>query len=181
MSSDPTEPDQPGGDESRHGPPSKSPAPSPARRDSDASPLDDSDDRREALFAHFSAFSSPFPPPQILEAYGKVSPDFPQRVIQVLEGEVKHRRSLERQRLKARVEDMQAARAERRLGQWLGFAIGTVALVVGGLTAVLGAQFPGAFIGGGGVVALVAVFVYRRTAEQSEKASQSTKLKKREG
>jgi len=59
--------------------------------------------------------------------------------------------------------------AERRLGQHYGLAIGIISVVAGVISVALGAQIPGAVIGGGGVVGLVAVFVYgRRQNGQNE-------------
>ncbi len=49
-----------------------------------------------------------------------------------------------------------------RWGQILGFAIGIAALVAGTFTATQGYEIAGSFIGTGGVVGLVSVFVLGR-------------------
>ncbi len=45
------------------------------------------------------------------------------------------------------------------LGQVFGFLIGMTAIISGVLTAYNGSQWAGGFIGGGGVIGLVSVFV----------------------
>ena len=50
---------------------------------------------------------------------------------------------------------------ERRTGQWLAFLIGLTALVLGSYTAIQGSEIAGSFLGTGGVVGLVYVFLRR--------------------
>ena len=126
------------------------------------------------LVSHVSQrFSSPYPPPRVLQEYDEVVPGLAEKLIELVESQTKHRLTLEkrqaelemevqRARLSAEIEDMRAERREKRLGQWLGFGIGTIAIVAGAITSVMGAPVSGGFIGAGGVIGLVAVFVIGR-------------------
>jgi hypothetical protein len=65
----------------------------------------------------------------------------------------------------AREQNKQALEAEIRttlIGQILGFAIGVIAIGCGTYCGVSGAQITGSFIGSGGVIGLVSVFVLGR-------------------
>jgi uncharacterized membrane protein len=95
---------------------------------------------------------SVLPPPEILEHYERVHPGFAERILAAFEKQGEHRRSMEEKALLAQV-------ALARRGQVFGFCLGLTALAGGTLAAALGAQWAGAFIGGGGVVGLVSVFV----------------------
>jgi len=94
----------------------------------------------------------PFPPPEVLERYKQVMPDFPERWLTRMEDEARQRHEME-----AKEQELQFA--ERKRGQIFGFAIGLVAIIAGSVTASLGAEWAGLGIGGGGVIGLVSVFV----------------------
>lgn len=61
---------------------------------------------------------------------------------------------------------LRATAKEARLGQIFGFLIGTISIVAGSVTAIMGAPWPGGFIGTAGVVGLVYVFVKGREAQR---------------
>lgn len=98
------------------------------------------------------------------------------------EEEASHRRQQENQSLQAQVaseqreteanialqrESQRAHARETQLGQWLAFFIGIFAIGAGSYAAAHGAQVAGAFIGGGGVIGLVSVFIYGRKQRTS--------------
>jgi len=122
-------------------------------------------------------FVGPVPPPALLEHYNRISPGFAERVINMAEEEALHRRQQENQSLQAQIaagerqseanvahqrEVQRAFARETRLGQWLAFCIGIAAIGAGSYVAAREAQVAGAFIGSGGVVGLVSVFIYGR-------------------
>jgi len=123
-----------------------------------------SDDHRErhAVVHRQLEISGPLPPPQILKGDGDVDESFPQRIMAMAEAEQAHRHSMERQTLAAQREDLKRDRTEARLGQTFALVIGLAAIVGGVVAAVMGAQWSGSIIGGGGVIGLVAVFVKGR-------------------
>jgi uncharacterized membrane protein len=131
----------------------------------------------ESVIAQFqisAEFSTPFPPPEFLRRYKEILPEAPERILSMIEAESKHRRSLESKHLQAQIDYQIAQRSERRLGQWLGFFIGTIAILAGAITSIFGNPVAGGFIGTGGVVGLVAVFVLGRYMEsRSERPAAS--------
>ena len=71
----------------------------------------------------------------------------------------------------AEIVDMRQDRTERRTGQYLGFLIGVIAIIAGGITAAYGQPITGGLIGASGVIGLVAVFVFGRWEPNSEVTS----------
>jgi len=102
-------------------------------------------------------YSGPVPHPAILERLGTIDPEFPRRVFDIAEREQGHRHQLEQKRLDAAMADASAARRERQLGQWLGFAI-----MLGGLGVIVYAvaqRQPWVAAAVGGVYVLGLVFL----------------------
>ena len=95
------------------------------------------------LAAQLTQFSGPMPPPYIIAEYGDD------------------------------IEDMRAGRQYQRKGQAFGFSIGIITTLVGGITALLGAQLAGGVIGCAGVTGLVSVFVTGKHYEAKQR--QNTK------
>jgi uncharacterized membrane protein len=92
------------------------------------------------------------PPPEILQAYEAIVHGSAERLLDVFEKLSVHRRSLETRAQEAQI-------ADTRRGQIFGLVIGLAAIVSGSLTAIFGSPLAGGFIGGGGVIGLVSVFV----------------------
>jgi uncharacterized membrane protein len=103
-----------------------------------------------------------FPDAEIITAYDKIEPGASKRLLRLYETEVEHRREMERLTLQAEIADLSAERKEARLGQVFAFLIGVVAILAGCYSAMHGSQIAGAFIGGGGVIGLVTVFIIGR-------------------
>jgi hypothetical protein len=106
---------------------------------------------------------SGFPTPEILEEYEKQIPGFGRILVEEV---IKHRQALERAEENAHSLAMRQLEIEAntmRRGQWCGLAIGIVAILAGSATAAFGAALgtaiAGGFIGGGGVIGLVSVFL----------------------
>lgn len=108
----------------------------------------------QAQIQHVS-FQGPLPPPDALAGYERIQSGLAERIVRMAEEEQRQRHQLESEITKRSFD-------EARRGQNLGFAIGTVAIIAGALTAAGGASIPGSIIGGGGVIGLVAVFVLGR-------------------
>ena len=100
--------------------------------------------------------------PEKLAEYDKIQKGFADRVIKMIEEESAHRREIE----KLHLEDMRTDRAAQRelakRGQTFGLLIGLATIIAGPITAGTGHELAGGFIGGGGVIGLVAVFVVER-------------------
>jgi len=78
-----------------------------------------------------SAYSGPFPPPELLAEFDRVLPGTAQRLLDWTERQIDHRQGLEKQQVEG---------SERRMdrGQIFGFGVAFVALVVAGEIATLG-------------------------------------------
>jgi uncharacterized membrane protein len=99
------------------------------------------------------------PSPEALEHLEKVSPGFTKFLQKEL---VAHREAQEKSETRAHEARTYRLETERRLatrGQQFGLTIGIVAICAGTLAALFQAQIAGSFIGAGGVIGLVAVFV----------------------
>jgi uncharacterized membrane protein len=95
------------------------------------------------------------PPPELLAEYEKVVPGSAQRILDAFEKQSEHRRVME-------VKAQEAQIADTRRGQIFGLIIGLTAILIGSATAIYGSELAGGFIGGGGVIGLVSVFVLGR-------------------
>ncbi len=113
-------------------------------------------------------FKGPLPHPDILKAYETISPGFANRIVEMAENETRHRHACENKALDADIGFNHKVFAEARIGQVFAFLIGITAIVSGSYAAVHGAGFTGAFIGGGGVIGLVAVFIMGRKMPPKE-------------
>ena len=100
-----------------------------------------------------SQFSGPIPPPQILEKYNKIVPNAANRILKMAEKQSAHRQYLEKELIEASIKN-------ERLGLWFGFFIGLIAILSGVFCVYLGSALSGSFIGTGGVIGLVVVFIY---------------------
>ncbi|ELI1597030.1 DUF2335 domain-containing protein [Vibrio alginolyticus] len=110
---------------------------------------------RQALLQithHQQHFSGPMPPPEYLAEYEKIVPGIAKELFDGVKEDSAHIRKMQRDALKAQKRD-------NLLGQIFGFLIGIFAIGCGTYAAVNGSPLAGGFIGGGGVAALVAVFV----------------------
>lgn len=97
----------------------------------------------------------PLPEPIVLEHLEKIVPGAGKLVIEAFAEQSRHRMTLE-------VKAQEAQIADTRRGQVFGLIIGMTAIISGSLTAILGSAWAGGFIGGGGVIGLVSVFVLGR-------------------
>jgi len=104
-----------------------------------------------------------WPAPEMLEAYEKVVPGSAQTVLDDFLKQSEQRRVMEQERLAREQQSLTARISIARWGQIFGFVIGIVALITGAYTATQGYEIAGSFIGTGGVVGLVSVFVLGRT------------------
>ena len=128
---------------------------------------------QNTLAHHVSqSFAGPLPPPDVLAKYDELHPGLAERIVGMAEREQGHRHQCELGALNQELRNHEARNREAFRGQLFGFLIGSIAIVAGSNTAALGAQWPGGFIGGGGVIGLVAVFILgRRNPERKHPAT----------
>jgi len=109
-----------------------------------------------------ATFSGPIPHPSHLDKYESILPGSADRLISLAEKQSAHRQAIEMKLVDAEIDDHKAERTERRIGQWLGFGIGTFTVAAGAIVAGIGQPWAGGFIGTAGVAGLVSVFVLGR-------------------
>lgn len=97
-------------------------------------------------------FSGPIPPPQILERYEDIVPGSAERILKMAENQADHRQAIEKRIVNSSV-------VNERLGLFFGFTIGLVAIGAGVFCIFNGYSLPGSFIGTGGIIGLVTVFI----------------------
>ena len=107
------------------------------------------------ITAQQTSFSGPIPHPETLKGYNEIVPGAAERILAMAEDDAKHLREMEAAALNT-------ARAEARLGQWLGFGIGIAALGTSLAALFLGSPWVAGILGGATVVGLVSVFVVGR-------------------
>lgn len=121
-----------------------------------------------------SGYSGPLPPPDLLAKFDDIQSGLVDGIVRMAEQQAAHRQALEAKQVDAIIADQRTGRTEARIGQVFGFLIGVVAIVAGTYAAAHNAQITGSIIGGGGVVALVSVFVLgRRRSARSDDDSDS--------
>ena len=109
-----------------------------------------------------SSFRGPLPPPEVLQKYEIIQAGFADRIVKMAEDEAKHRREREVAGQNAEIEAVQTFQNETQRGQFFGFAIGVIAIISGTVASIMGAPWPGGFIGSAGVIGLVTVFIIGR-------------------
>ena len=126
-------------------------APQP-KSDNEAQSPAEMPESSEELEELLVSVSGPIPLPSIMRQYEETLPGSADRILKMAENQSEHRQWMEKKRLSF-------SNREVHLGQVFGFAIGVIAIITGGYTALNGAPIPGGFIGTAGVVGLVSVFV----------------------
>ena len=91
--------------------------------------------------------------PDILKEYEKVLPGAAERIFNLIEKRETHEQEMEKKHL-----DYSHTVIMR--GQLFALIVAIIALLIGCITALKGAPISGTFIGTGGVVGLVSVFIY---------------------
>lgn len=107
------------------------------------------------MVAMQTRFSGPLPDPETLRQYGEVMPGLGERIVAMAEREQAHRHEVDRSLVNV-----------FSRGQWLGFALGLVSLVVGAYLSLRGHEGFGiaAFVGSVAVIAGSLLFGRRAKA-----------------
>ena len=111
-------------------------------------------------------WQGPLPPPAVLEQFGRLVPDAPERIFRQWEAESDHRRAYEREALAA------AIRRDAR-GQVSALVFALTALSVAAFALWLGEPWVAGTIGGGTIASVVGAFLYQRAAARTKSFPQS--------
>jgi hypothetical protein len=90
-----------------------------------------------------------------IEKIAVTSPEIAKELLKEFQANSEHLREMDRRALNAQI-------TVTYLGQVFGLLIGMTAIISGAVTAYHGSEWAGGFIGGGGVIGLVSVFVLGR-------------------
>ena len=105
-----------------------------------------------------TAHQGPLPQWEDLEKYGQIIPNGADRIMTMAEKQQEHRMALE---TKAIGEQL----SQSKRGQNFGLLIGLTAILGGVSCILLGHEWSGAFLGGGGLTGLVSVFVIGKSKQ----------------
>ena len=90
-------------------------------------------------------------------------PGLREKIVGMWESEAEHQRGLQTKVLEAEISDIKSARAEARIGQFLGFLVVAIALISGSLVAVYGSAWVGGLISVSSIVGLATAFIRGRS------------------
>jgi len=107
-----------------------------------------------------SSFTSPYPPPEVLTAYGIAVPGLDRSLVAQLDQQTAHRQGLEKNVIYGN-----ERRADR--GQLIGAVIGVLGLVFGLIIALTTSAVAGVAFAGADLVALAGLFVYGSRQQQA--------------
>lgn len=109
-----------------------------------------------------ASFSSPLPPPEILEKYGQIIPNGAERIMVMAEAQSAHRRDLEKT-------VMATDSRNSFLGLIFGLTIGLVTILTGGAIIYAGHAISGTLLGSAGLTGLVSTFIYGTQQRRQER------------
>lgn len=128
-----------------------------------ANPKKQKNKQHNQIVRREEAYQGPIPPPVILAQYDQIQSGLADRIMKMAESETAHRQSIENRAIDADIVFKGKEYTERRIGQFLGFCIGTAAIFCGSYTAIHGQPLVGGLFGTGGVLGLVTAFIYGRS------------------
>jgi len=114
-----------------------------------------------------ASFSGPLPPPALLQGYEAIKTGFADRIVKMAESESDHRRKQEEKALNSDIKASDKEFLERRIGQFLAFAIVIIMASLGFYLAITGRELAGSIFGGPAIVSIVGAFLYRKKEKNS--------------
>jgi len=113
-------------------------------------------------------WQGPTPPPQALEAFGKIDPSFPGRIMRMAEEAAEHQREIENQAMNQQSENHHGILDIQKRAQWFAFALAVFFGLVGCFIVYQGHPASGATVITGVVVGLASVFLIGRKSEPGD-------------
>ncbi|TPM33755.1 DUF2335 domain-containing protein [Mesorhizobium sp. B2-2-2] len=108
------------------------------------------------ISVHSHKWEAPIPPPEVLERFSDVVENGAERIVTAWEGEIEHRRDMEKSELRRFYNDA-------TLGKILAFLFVALALSISGYAASVGAEWFATILAGGTIAAVVGAFVKVQT------------------
>lgn len=113
------------------------------------------------VLAVSSHFSGPLPPPHVLGQYNQAFPNAAERIVEMAEGQSKHRQDLEKSRVLADIDN------EKR-GQWFAFALALLMFVGAFLLVWQGKSVAGLTLLIAEIATLAGLFIYGKESKHRE-------------
>lgn len=108
-----------------------------------------------------------------MEAYKRISPDFPERFMGLVEREQTHRHASETTMIQAGVREVQDRASETKRGQWFGLIL-AMSMMIGSFAMILkGYSVEGLSVLGGTIVTMAGAFVYKQHVRKSVQKPQT--------
>src|ERR1700761_5206093 len=108
-------------------------------------------------------YSSPLPPPEILDKSEKIKPGMIDELIKMTVVQSEHRRELESKKLDSEIYHMNNRNTEAKYGILCAFLLSVLSILAGVYTALHGAQMAGGVIGvSGGITIIICAFIRGR-------------------
>lgn len=108
-----------------------------------------------------SVYAGPIPPASELKKYEEVLPGSADRILKMAEKQSAHRQGMEERMLDNSIKS-------ERIGQCLGFAVFTLAIIAGFVLILLGKDGIGLLTALGSIAALVGLFIYDRQSTKEK-------------
>lgn len=112
--------------------------------------------------AVYAQFSSPLPPPELLQKYEQLLPGTIERIIKLAETQSTHRQKQEDESLEANIKHLERTDGEARRGQIFAFILVSMGIIGAVVCALLHAQVTGSIIGGASIVTVALAFINGR-------------------
>lgn len=116
-----------------------------------------------------SSYSSPLPPPEIIEGYEKILPGSADRILTMTEKQGEHRRKLEESVVTSDIK-------RSNLGLWLAAGVTTIIVLCATYLAVNGRETTAGIMVGTAMVTLSGNFIYGSIARKNERIEKQQKL-----
>lgn len=113
----------------------------------------------QVLAVNHHQFSGPLPPPALLNEYNLIVPGLAERIVTMAEKEQAQRHEQERNINNTNIQIASNDASMRATGQWMAFFIAILGMGISGLLIYKDHSIAGTIMGGGFLVALVAVFM----------------------
>jgi uncharacterized membrane protein len=113
----------------------------------------------QALYAQFS---SPLPPPELLQSYEHLLPGTIERIIKLAETQSIHRQKQEDESLNANIRHLERTDNEAKRGQWFAFILVSLGIIGAVICAFIHAEIVGSIIGGASIVTVALAFINGR-------------------
>lgn len=116
-----------------------------------------------------SSYSSPLPPPEIIEGYEKILRGSADRILTMTEKQSEHRRELEKLNLKGEIQ-------RSNTGLWLAFIMTIIIIVCATYLALNSHEATASIMVGATIVGLSGNFIYGSIARKNERNEKQQKL-----